>query len=149
MIPRPPGSTRTDTLFPYTTLFRSTRKGAVARATSLPVLPLRWALLGEGLGAFDIVLALDHRGLRRVDVADGALEVRLVEADIDRLLRRAHRHRRAFEDQLRPALGPLQRLSGGDHFVDEAQFLALLPRPAAPGPDHAHRQTGSAWCGER
>src|SRR3546814_1588759 len=25
MIPRPPGSTRTDTLFPYTTLFRSDR----------------------------------------------------------------------------------------------------------------------------
>src|SRR3546814_5488547 len=27
MIRRPPRSTRTDTLFPYTTLFRSTRKG--------------------------------------------------------------------------------------------------------------------------
>src|SRR3546814_12031670 len=29
MIRRPPGSTRTDTLFPYTTLFRSVRDGAV------------------------------------------------------------------------------------------------------------------------
>src|SRR3546814_18899955 len=29
MIRRPPRSTRTDTLFPYTTLFRSTRKGGV------------------------------------------------------------------------------------------------------------------------
>src|SRR3546814_5097173 len=28
MIRRPPRSTRTDTLFPYTTLFRSTREGA-------------------------------------------------------------------------------------------------------------------------
>src|SRR3546814_20233788 len=28
MIPRPPRSTRTDTLFPYTTLFRSESKGA-------------------------------------------------------------------------------------------------------------------------
>src|SRR3546814_18029720 len=28
MIRRPPGSTRTDTLFPYTTLFRSRRMGA-------------------------------------------------------------------------------------------------------------------------
>src|SRR3546814_2899807 len=28
MIRRPPRSTRTDTLFPYTTLFRSVRKGA-------------------------------------------------------------------------------------------------------------------------
>src|SRR3546814_5003535 len=35
MIPRPPRSTRTDTLFPYTTLFRSaprTRRAAAARA---------------------------------------------------------------------------------------------------------------------
>src|SRR3546814_3647406 len=36
MIRRPPRSTRTDTLFPYTTLFRSTegRAGAVLRARS-------------------------------------------------------------------------------------------------------------------
>src|SRR3546814_8061379 len=36
MIRRPPRSTRTDTLFPYTTLFRSRRKGRqreIARAT--------------------------------------------------------------------------------------------------------------------
>src|SRR3546814_7166323 len=32
MIRRPPRSTRTDTLFPYTTLFRSRRRGAVRRA---------------------------------------------------------------------------------------------------------------------
>src|SRR3546814_2948653 len=32
MIRRPPRSTRTDTLFPYTTLFRSHRAGAVHRA---------------------------------------------------------------------------------------------------------------------
>src|SRR3546814_1752799 len=31
MIRRPPRSTRTDTLFPYTTLFRSARQGACAR----------------------------------------------------------------------------------------------------------------------
>src|SRR3546814_2015846 len=31
MIRRPPRSTRTDTLFPYTTLFRSRRRGAPAR----------------------------------------------------------------------------------------------------------------------
>src|SRR3546814_8782324 len=33
MIRRPPRSTRTDTLFPYTTLFRSTRGAAVATRT--------------------------------------------------------------------------------------------------------------------
>src|SRR3546814_9112714 len=32
MIRRPPRSTRTDTLFPYTTLFRACRSGAVAGA---------------------------------------------------------------------------------------------------------------------
>src|SRR3546814_12485757 len=32
MIRRPPRSTRTDTLFPYTTLFRSPRRGRVRRA---------------------------------------------------------------------------------------------------------------------
>src|SRR3546814_7263376 len=32
MIRRPPRSTRTDTLFPYTTLFRSTAQGMVAAA---------------------------------------------------------------------------------------------------------------------
>src|SRR3546814_7764291 len=33
MVRRPPGSTRTDTLFPYTTLFRSRRRGRRARAS--------------------------------------------------------------------------------------------------------------------
>src|SRR3546814_3067093 len=35
MIRRPPRSTRTDTLFPYTTLFRSIRQRAAARAARL------------------------------------------------------------------------------------------------------------------
>src|SRR3546814_9446826 len=39
MIRRPPRSTRTDTLFPYTTLFRSGR--AIARAARRPFLCLR------------------------------------------------------------------------------------------------------------
>src|SRR3546814_191366 len=37
MIPRPPGSTRTDTLFPYTTLFRSTRNQPSIYAPRAPV----------------------------------------------------------------------------------------------------------------
>src|SRR3546814_15817399 len=36
MIRRPPRSTRTDTLFPYTTLFRSRRSGNVGLGTRLP-----------------------------------------------------------------------------------------------------------------
>src|SRR3546814_1520831 len=36
MIRRPPRSTRTDTLFPYTTLFRSVRAEAVVLSSELP-----------------------------------------------------------------------------------------------------------------
>src|SRR3546814_13086236 len=37
MIRRPPRSTRTDTLFPYTTLFRSPKKSSSARTVALLV----------------------------------------------------------------------------------------------------------------
>src|SRR3546814_15109110 len=43
MIRRPPRSTRTDTLFPYTTLFRSLANGGV---TSLQILPGSANLMG-------------------------------------------------------------------------------------------------------
>src|SRR3546814_4729803 len=56
MIPRPPGSTRTDTLFPYTTLFRS--PGAH-----------RIALVGEVEANNRDVVRLDPHG------ADAAAEV--------------------------------------------------------------------------
>src|SRR3546814_10269572 len=41
MIRRPPRSTRTDTLFPYTTLFRSVRRDQEARDHQLPHLQAR------------------------------------------------------------------------------------------------------------
>src|SRR3546814_3412381 len=44
MLRRPPRSTRTDTLFPYTTLFRSFREGAEHR--SYPVVDEQGRLLG-------------------------------------------------------------------------------------------------------
>src|SRR3546814_19351140 len=44
MIRRPPRSTRTDTLFPYTTLFRSVlRKFSYAAASSRPSTSAAWA----------------------------------------------------------------------------------------------------------
>src|SRR3546814_19693520 len=46
MIPRPPVSTRTDTLFPYTTLFRSQLREA---PQGLPVRPHRHQRVREGL----------------------------------------------------------------------------------------------------
>src|SRR3546814_8286642 len=41
MIRRPPGSTRTDTIFPYTTLFRSRHRGARLCDHRLAALPAR------------------------------------------------------------------------------------------------------------
>src|SRR3546814_5730649 len=40
MIRRPPRSTRTDTLFPYTTLFRSTRQTAAPTIARFPGVPV-------------------------------------------------------------------------------------------------------------
>src|SRR3546814_13011035 len=41
MVPRPPRSTRTDTLFPYTTLFRSVIAASSAKATHRVIRPPR------------------------------------------------------------------------------------------------------------
>src|SRR3546814_5575826 len=68
MIRRPPRSTRTDTLFPYTTLFRSAdRVAAIERA-------LRPA---QDFDALDVV-DVEHRGL-------GAVQIDVVEIDADAL----------------------------------------------------------------
>src|SRR3546814_17755139 len=56
MIRRPPRSTRTDTLFPYTTLFRSTPASAKVAASTLPAL----ALFGGLLAALAIFTAADR-----------------------------------------------------------------------------------------
>src|SRR3546814_15978656 len=47
MIRRPPRSTRTDTLFPYTTLFRSVVRCVITRAGERFVTPLTLAALSE------------------------------------------------------------------------------------------------------
>src|SRR3546814_15595098 len=58
MIRRPPRSTRTDTLFPYTTLFRSyamntpTTSHRIPSRIAAPLLPLTLALAGLPLSAF-------------------------------------------------------------------------------------------------
>src|SRR3546814_16457503 len=47
MIRRPPRSTRTDTLFPYTTLFRSTQTGKQFRIRGKGVAPVRGGGAGD------------------------------------------------------------------------------------------------------
>src|SRR3546814_1734484 len=58
MIRRPPRSTRTDTLFPYTTLFRSAA-GANPDAVDDKGVPLlQWAMLHQDRGAYRLLLDL-------------------------------------------------------------------------------------------
>src|SRR3546814_17422179 len=73
MIPRPPRSTRTDTLCPYTTLFRSLRRGEVPHAAHGDVAHVGVEEVAAGQaevdqdGAADRI-AVDH-DVRRLDVA--------------------------------------------------------------------------------
>src|SRR3546814_5457926 len=65
MIRRPPRSTRTDTLFPYTTLFRSGRRAEFFKPPKRK--PARKTLAIELLAACHLDLGLDRQ---RVDDAD-------------------------------------------------------------------------------
>src|SRR3546814_1377885 len=73
---RPPRSTRTDTLFPYTTLFRSVRDGVQHGARADPPFPVE--------GAGDDGRADGVRGLVRgaVDARDGQHGDELVGKDV-------------------------------------------------------------------
>src|SRR3546814_9801344 len=59
MIRRPPRSTRTDTLFPYTTLFRSDHVEAVEAGRHVE--GRREDALGEAEMGVDVLVALDDR----------------------------------------------------------------------------------------
>src|SRR3546814_18258144 len=81
MIRRPPRSTRTDTLFPYTTLFRSQASGVDGSIVKRPVAPrVRWlaavALLSGGAQAqaADATPATDAAGVSTAK-PDGVLAV--------------------------------------------------------------------------
>src|SRR3546814_18518595 len=63
MIPRPPRSTRTDTLFPYTTLFRSAERAARDRRQ---VVRLRKVARGHR--------GFDEPGAAALDILDAAIE---------------------------------------------------------------------------
>src|SRR3546814_20832871 len=79
MILRPPRSTRTDTLFPYTTLFRSNGE-VVLPGLDLGMADEEWDLLGpvetgdgrvyhcESHPQFQLKLLLDHMGVGRGEV---------------------------------------------------------------------------------
>src|SRR3546814_14458125 len=54
MIRRPPRSTRSDTLFPYTTLFRSNPPGIDANPERLQFFPLAQTFRPESVNAFEV-----------------------------------------------------------------------------------------------
>src|SRR3546814_3903691 len=84
MMRPPPRSTRTDTLFPYTTLFRSTKR-EVRAATLAALMPVAGQLLwdvGAGCGSVAVewmraaprarALAIERKAERRAMIADNA-----------------------------------------------------------------------------
>src|SRR3546814_13939431 len=68
MIRRPPRSTRTDTLFPYTTLFRS--KAAYPRY-ALAVEPGRYMVAECGVLLTHVTQVVEKQGIRRVGLDAG------------------------------------------------------------------------------
>src|SRR3546814_5286306 len=90
MIRRPPRSTRTDTLVPYTTLFRSLfaawALAAIRKATAKPMAknPLRMTLLPERLNAVLLMGQLDDSLISQHLADHQILEaVALVDAAVD------------------------------------------------------------------
>src|SRR3546814_17140711 len=76
MIRRPPRSTRTDTLFPYTTLFRSDRDRPVVR----PAREAEREVAGlAGLGDGERCLVLEREARRQIELPAVQIERRGVE----------------------------------------------------------------------
>src|SRR3546814_9888945 len=79
MIRRPPRSTRTDTLFPYTTLFRSPR--GIVQGEMPPIF-----VIGSD-GETQIVNSRIHQNILIVDRLFGAAELRLGSGDRQQTVR--------------------------------------------------------------
>src|SRR3546814_2031110 len=92
MIRRPPRSTRTDTLFPYTTLFRS---------TVLPSFPpgkiMRW---GVGLSLLLIMPLVHAAELRDVRLWDAPDSTRIV-LDVSAAAKRSEEHTSELQSLMR------------------------------------------------
>src|SRR3546814_18098661 len=95
MIRRPPRSTRTDTLFPYTTLFRSVHQNAYYYARAFEIPSCRWsthmcvkagvqcAALDPANGVFPAQSGFaGYEGCCRIDGAPGSFKGRNIFATI-------------------------------------------------------------------
>src|SRR3546814_15047801 len=122
MIRRPPRSTRTDTLFPYTTLFRSVLLQVLA------------AVVGEQLDRVDRQDAL---------IPQRALEARIRTA-LDSEIRRGLD--RVVADRFHRLVGELDRRVG---FVRQPFLVQRVVEANHAEPDRAVAQIGRASCRER
>src|SRR3546814_19652741 len=113
MIRRPPRSTRTDTLFPYTTLFRST---VVDGHTLQPIQPLQSQIGEHWPGDSVIAEALQSFGLQRQDVPqERRYSYYFGEAEVS--------------DELKKAIEKL----GCDLLYSAGLYLDILPRGVNKG----------------
>src|SRR3546814_12083456 len=128
MIRRPPRSTRTDTLFPYTTLFRSPGQ---ARTERPGVVALRQLGLQRVHGLGDAA-ELVAPGAGRHDRADGTVEHD--EAAAVAAAGRARGHAHDLVPRVRDAEHPLP-LAGHHHTLSQGhQHTHVYPRPLGAGP---------------
>src|SRR3546814_4372281 len=101
MLRRPPRSTRTDTLFPYTTLFRSLRQGRILHERRQEIIgPAdHIGVADDGIELFPSRLALGERHVHRGPdrARDLSAIVRVNEQRIGELLGRAREARRSEE----------------------------------------------------
>src|SRR3546814_15160195 len=80
MIRRPPRSTRTDTLFPYTTLFRSPARPAGIRM--VPTLLVTFEIGSRGRAVVEEAVGAAGRVIWLADMDDGGRAAALAAADV-------------------------------------------------------------------
>src|SRR3546814_18345050 len=136
MIPRPPSSTRTDTLFLYTTLFRSRYRSAHAQRRDLSwlgvVLGCEEGGTGEAVGDRDV--GAGDRGVERDSVVGEEIDRAIGEDDAagiaDDIGRRVHDHRAGID-----RICGRRRLAG----VAEIDEPASVDRQRSPATEAAGR----------
>src|SRR3546814_7348481 len=107
MIRRPPRSTRTDTLFPYTTLFRSLCHRRVVTSPSLAISARNLTLtLGTGAAPVEVLRGID------LDVSEGEVVALLGPSG-------------SGKSSLMAVLTGLERASGGSLNVAGEDFTAM------------------------
>src|SRR3546814_13543399 len=125
MIRRPPRSTRTDTLFPYTTLFRS-----VSDITGVTGMAIMRAILAGERDAGRLAALRDRRCRADERVIAGSLEGHYHDEHLFELRPAVERHDflgRQIESCEAAIRRPLDRLHGGDG--GDGGHAAPLPAP--------------------